>query len=304
MKMDLNLFTVFETIYREGNISKAASALNLSQPAVSHALAKLRVHFDDKLFIRKGNHMRPTALAKGVIADVRESLRQLQLSLVQSRQFHPETSRKICTVSMHSALEATYLPLFMERLVHQAPHINLTSNRVRRSELETKLASGDIDIAIDILLPVDDAVKHKRVKQDKLVVVGRKDHPLLQQAISLDDYLAQSHVLVSARTSGPSIEDFELGRLGLQRKIGLRCQHLFSACRVISTNDMLLTLPENAALMYSELLNLSIAPIPVELPSIDVHVYWHVNVDKEPANIWIREQMIEAAKSYYSNLAH
>ena len=188
--------------------------------------------------------------------------------------------------------------------MNQAPHINLTSNRVRRSELETKLASGDIDIAVDILLPVDDAVKHKRVKQDKLVVVGRKDHPLLQQAISLDDYLAQSHVLVSARTSGPSIEDFELGRLGLQRKIGLRCQHLFSACRVISTNDMLLTLPENAARMYSELLNLSIAPIPVELPSIDVHVYWHVNVDKDPANMWIREQMIEAAKSYYSNLPH
>ncbi len=295
MKIDLNLFTVFEAIYREGNISRAASALNLSQPAVSHALAKLRVVFDDKLFIRKGNQMKPTALAKSVIADVRESLRQLQLSLVQSRQFQPESSRKICTISMHSALEASYLPLLMERLLVRAPLINLSSNRVRRSELENKLASGDIDLAIDILLPVNDSIMHQQIKQDKLVVVGRKNHPLFLKKMSLDDYLEQTHVLVSARTSGPSIEDFELGRLGLQRKIGLRCQHLFSASRVIANSDMLLTLPDNAALMYSEILGLSIAPIPVDLPSVDVHLYWHVNVDKDPANVWLRKQMLLAA---------
>jgi DNA-binding transcriptional LysR family regulator len=296
MKIDLNLFTVFEAIYREGNISRAASALNLSQPAISHSLAKLRVHFDDPLFVRKGNQMRPTALAKNVIADVRESLRQLQLSLVQSRQFEPQSSRKFCTVSMHSALEATYLPLFMEQISAQAPFINLTSNRVRRSELENKLASGDIDLAIDILLPVNDSILHRQVKQDKLVVVARKDHPLFLKPLTLEEYLEQTHVLVSARTSGPSIEDFELGRLGLQRKIGLRCQHLFSASRVIANSNMLLTLPENTAQMYSELLELSIMPIPVDLPSIDVHLYWHVNVDKDPANIWLREQLLEAAE--------
>ena len=87
MKIDLNLFVVFEAIYCEGNISKAASALNLSQPAVSHSLAKLRDHFDDKLFIRQGNQMRPTALAKNVIGDVREALHQLQTSLYQSQNF-------------------------------------------------------------------------------------------------------------------------------------------------------------------------------------------------------------------------
>lgn len=115
--------------------------------------------------------------------------------------------------------------------------------------------------------------------------------------MTLDEYLDQTHVLVSARTSGPSIEDFELGRLGLQRKIGLRCQHLFSASRVIANSNMLLTLPENTARMYSEMLGLSVTPIPVELPSVDVHLYWHVNVDKDPANIWLREQMLAAADS-------
>ena len=105
MKIDLNLFIVFEAIYCEGNISKAASALNLSQPAVSHSLAKLRAHFDDKLFIRQGNQMKPTALAKNVIGDVREALHQLQGSLYQSQKFEPATSRKYCTISMHTLLE-------------------------------------------------------------------------------------------------------------------------------------------------------------------------------------------------------
>lgn len=173
----------------------------------------------------------------------------------------------------------------------------MISNRVRRSELENKLSSGEIDFALDILLPVNDNVMHKQIKSDRLVAVARKDHPALTQAFDLDNYLSQSHVLVSSRTSGPSIEDFELGRLGLQRKIGLRCQHLFSACRIIATSNMMLTLPENAAKIYSELLDLTIIDIPVELPSIDVHLYWHLNVDKDPANIWLREQMIKAVLS-------
>lgn len=292
MKIDLNLFVVFEAIYCEGNISKAASALNLSQPAVSHSLAKLRDHFDDKLFIRQGNQMRPTALAKNVIGDVREALHQLQTSLYQSQNFEPSTSRKVCTLSMHSSLEASYLPHFATQLMTESPHMNFTSKRVRRSELENKLASGDIDVAIDILLPVSNNVKHQQLTKDKLVIVARKNHPIFTGKLDLQRYLSQTHVVASARTSGPSIEDFELGRLGVQRKVGLRCQHLMSACRVIINNDMLLTLPENSAKMYRALLPIGIAPMPIDLPPLDVHLYWHSNVDKDPANTWLRNKIL------------
>ena len=293
MKIDLNLFVVFEAIYCEGNITKAASALNLSQPAVSHSLSKLRNHFDDALFIRQGNEMRPTAIANNVVADIRESIHQLQGCLAQSRQFEPLTSRKHFTVSLHGALEASYLPPLMQQLSQEAPSINLQSNRrVKRSELENKLASGDIDLAIDTLVPVNDNVVHTLLEQHKLVVLARRNHPNLKSTLDLDMYLEQEHVLVSSRSTGPSIEDFELSRLGLQRKIGLRCQHTFSACRVITDNNMLLTLTEKSAKMYSQLLDLVIYPLPVELPVLDVHLYWHILVDMEPANKWLREKII------------
>jgi len=294
MKVDLNLFVVFEAIYCEGNITKAASALNLSQPAVSHSLSKLRNHFDDPLFVRQGNAMRPSAVANNVIADVREALRQLQVCLAQSKQFEPLSSRKNFIISLHGALEAFYLPPLMQRINKEAPLVNIqSSRRVNRSELENKLASGDIDLAIDTLLPVSDNILHTQLEQNKLVVLARKDHPGIKSKLNLEIYLAQDHVLVSSRSTGPSIEDFELARLGLQRKIALRCQHTFSACSVVIGNNMLLTVTETTAKMYAQLLDLVIYPLPVDLPDIDVHLYWHTNLDFEPANKWLRNKIIQ-----------
>ncbi|WDD97074.1 LysR family transcriptional regulator [Thalassomonas actiniarum] len=295
--MDLNLFTVFDAIYAQGNITKAAKALNLSQPAVSHALAKLRAHFDDPLFIRQGNQMRPTAVAKNVIIEIRQALHQLQVSLLQSRQFDPQTSQKHCNLALHASLEALYLPSLMSGLSRQAPKINLTSTRVMRREMEHQLASGDIDLAIDVLLPVGDNIRHRQIQYDQLMVVASEHHSALAQDKGLDlaTYLKHSHVLVSSRASGPGIEDFELGRLGLQRRVGLRCQQLFSACQVVASSEMLLTLPETAAMIFSRMLGVKVYPLPVELPGIDVHLYWHINVDKDPANLWLREQLFIAA---------
>lgn len=298
MKVDLNLFVVFEAIYCEGNITKAASALNLSQPAVSHSLSKLRNYFNDQLFVRQGNEMKPTAVANNVVADVREALHQLQVCLAQSQQFEPLTSRKQFTLSLHGSLEASYLPLLMQRVNREAPSIIVQSNRrVRRSELENKLASGDIDLAIDTLLPVNDNILHTQLEQNQLVVLASNNHSQIKTELDLATYLNQSHVLVSSRTTGPSIEDFELARLGIQRKVGLRCQHALSACRVVSNSDILFTLPNSIAKMYSQLLGLVIYPLPVDLPNVDVHLYWHTNVDFDPANKWLRNKMILTASN-------
>jgi DNA-binding transcriptional LysR family regulator len=297
MKIDLNLFTIFDTIYRAGSITQAAKILNLSQPAVSHSLAKLRVHFDDVLFIRQGNQMCPTLVAKNVIDDVREALQQLQLSLLQAKQFEPFSSKKQINIALHSSLEASYLPFLMTRLSKESPKTKLTSSRVSRNDIENKLASGDIDLAVDVLLPLSESIYHTQIEQDKLVVVANKHHVGLESKLELAYYLAQNHVLVSSRAQGPGIEDFELGRLGLQRRVGLRCQHLFSACQVVANSQMLLTLPASAATMFTQVLNLTVYTLPVELPVIDVHLYWHTNVDKDPANKWLRNKILMAASS-------
>jgi len=177
--MDLNLFRVFDVIYSERNLTRAAEVLNLTQPAVSHALSRLRDQFEDPLFIRQGNKMQPTAVSKNVIAEVREALHQLQISLQQSRHFNPKQSRKQFSISLPDLLETSYLPLIASILEKQAPTIRLTSVKLFRRDMETKLAAGELDFAIDILLPVSKAVKHRPIRQDNLVMIMRQEHPLL-----------------------------------------------------------------------------------------------------------------------------
>ncbi|MBV1909053.1 MAG: LysR family transcriptional regulator [Kangiellaceae bacterium] len=296
MKVDLNLFTVFEAIYCEGNVTKAALVLNLSQPAVSHALSKLREQFDDQLFFRQGNEMKPTVVAKNAITDVREALNQLQVCLQQAKQFDPASSRKTFTLSIHGSVEAMYLSPLVEAISIEAPQVVITSSaRVRRTELENKLASGDIDVALDGLIPVGDYIKHTQIDENEMVVITRKNHPHAKGTLNLEQYLNLEHVLVSSRSTGPGIEDFQLGRLGLQRKISLRCQHTLAACRVILDNDLALTVPRNVARMYGQMFNLCTYPFPIDLPNIGIHLYWHSNIDKDPANRWLREKIISAA---------
>jgi len=111
----------------------------------------------------------------------------------------------------------------------------------------------------------------------------------------MNRYLEARHVLVSSRTEGPGIEDFELSRFGVQRQIRLRCQHYYAACRVVENSDLLLTMPENYARIIAERSDIQIFAAPAALPDIDVHLYWHKAYDREPALTWFREQLRQIA---------
>ncbi|MBO6850947.1 MAG: LysR family transcriptional regulator, partial [Marinobacter sp.] len=113
--------------------------------------------------------------------------------------------------------------------------------------------------------------------------------------MTMERYIAARHVLVSSRTEGPGIEDFELSRLGVQRHIRLRCQHYYAACRVVESTDLLLTMPETYARIIAERANIRIMTPPADLPDLDVHLYWHKAYEREPALIWFRDQLSQIA---------
>lgn len=293
-RLDLNLLHVFDTIYREGSLTRAARALHLTQPAVSHSLSRLRDHFDDPLFTRQGNQMVPTPLARRFLESMRPGLNQIQGAVNQFHAFDPASQRKTYSLGLRDILESTFLPQLMKRLVPY-PELEIVSQRIPRREMETQLAAGKLDFAVDVLLPVSNQTSHQLLRRDRLVLVARSDHPLARGKLTMEEYLKAKHVLVSSRTEGPGIEDFELSRLGVQRDIRLRCQHYFAACRVVEDTDLLLTMPETYARIISERASLTLMDPPAELPSIDVHLYWHKAYEKEPALIWFREQLREIA---------
>ena len=293
-RLDLNLLHVFDTIYREGSLTRAAKALHLTQPAVSHSLSRLREHFDDPLFSRQGNQMVPTPIARRFLESMRPGLTQIQSAVNQFHAFDPASQRKTYSLALRDILESTFLPQLMQRL-EPYPELEISSQRIPRRDMETQLAAGKLDFAVDVLLPVSSQTAHERVRRDRLVVIAREDHPLTDSPLTMDKYLEAKHVLVSSRTEGPGIEDFELSRFGVQRQIRLRCQHYYAACRVAESSDLLLTMPETYARIIAERANIEIMTPPVDLPGIDVHLYWHKAYEKEPALIWFREQLNSVA---------
>jgi len=293
-RVDLNLFTVFEAIYTEGSVTRASQQLHLTQPAISHALNRLRQMFDDPLFVRQGQTMVSTPLARSIIEPVRQALRGLELTLTDNGNFDPAQAVKLFNLALRDVLESTVLPPLLERLTRQAPEINLAAIQVERRELVSELAAGTLDLAIDMLLPLPNEIRRQQISRDTTVVLARRDHPLVREKLDLEMYLQAEHILASSRRKGMGLEDFELSRLGLQRRIRLRCQHYFAACRVVSQTDLLLTMPEGYARIANQQFGNQILPLPVSMPSWDVYLYWHQNVEHDPANRWLREQVIQA----------
>jgi DNA-binding transcriptional LysR family regulator len=295
-KVDLNLFVVFDTIYAEGGITRASQRLNLSQPAISHALGRLRKMFDDPLFTRRGHVMTPTPLARRMIEPVRQSLQQLEVTLSKVDRFDPAAAAKRFTVGMRDVLESVVLPGLMGHIAGIAPRVDISIVRVERRELERELSAGTLDAAIDIPLPLPEDIKRQRLGEEWLTVVARRRHPKVRAGLDLDTYLAQQHIAVSSRRRGMTAEDFELSRHNLRRRVRLRCQHYVAACHVASATDLILTMPERYARTINAQFGNQLLPFPLEVPVFDTYLYWHASADGDPANAWLRQQLLSALR--------
>lgn len=293
-RVDLNLLVVLDAIFTEGGITRAAEKLHLTQPAISHALGRLRDLFGDPLFVREGRAMMPTPFARNLIEPVRRSLRSLEITLNELERFDAAVTQKRFTLGVRDVLEAALLPPLMRRISETAPLIDVTAIHADRSSLEAELAAGSVDIAIDMLLPLPDHIRRTRIVHDRMVVMVRQDHPEVGEGLDLATYLKQDHIMVSSRRSGPGLEDVELSRHGLKRRVRLRCQHYFAACHVVGQTDFVLTMPEGYARVANAHFHHLILPFPLEAPVLDAYLYWHANVENEPANRWLREQVVAA----------
>ncbi len=290
-KVDLNLFIVFDAIYTEANLTRAGQIVGITQPAVSNALARLRETFNDPLFVRTAQGMVPTPMAQNIIGPVRNALSLLRVSVQESRIFNPQQAAKTYRISMTDLTEAVILPLLFQRLRRLAPTVVIESFLSKRRETTKELAAGRLDFAVDAPLNTDPQVRHVKLMEDRYVCAMRKGHPLAgKDKLSLDDYLGLTHIHISSRRNGLGHVDLALGKMGLQRKIALRSQHYLMASQVLQQTDMVMTVPERFARRHE----LHWFNLPVnDVPSVETHLYWHESTDQDPANRWMREQMIE-----------
>ncbi|HEU4410853.1 MAG TPA: LysR family transcriptional regulator [Polyangiaceae bacterium] len=288
--LDLNLLLTFEVVHAERNLTRAAGRLFVSQSAVSHALARLREQLGDPLFVRRGRGVAPTPAAERLAPAVREALALLRGALA-AREFDPARDLGRVVVAMHDEFEPSLVPPLAARLRRRAPAVVIESVRLDRPALERDLASGRLDLAVDVGQATGPELRHAALTSEGFCVVSRR-----RRALDAAAYLAARHVTVSSRRRGPSFEDLLLGRLGHQRAIAVRCQRYEAACRIVAASDLLLTAPPLRAHAHARRLGLVLLPMPLRLPPGEMHVYWHRQADADPRSRWLRAELLAAAR--------
>jgi len=290
-RIDLNLFTVFDAIYREGGITAASKRLHLSQPAVSHALGRLRELLGDPLFERQGNAMVPTPRARALANTISSSLGNLEQLLQGSLQFDPARDARQFRIALRDSMELLLLPQLVQ-LQAELPGIDIAAVRIERRDLEEDLQSGELDLAIDIALPLSAEVQRQRLHGSALVVLAQRGHAQIEGALSLEQYLAAEHVQVTGRRRGGGFEDAALLKLGKRRRVRVRCQQHSTANELVSRSELLLTVPERHATLINQHTQNQLLPFPAPVQSFESFLYWHANVDQDPGNRWLRERVL------------
>ncbi len=292
-QLDLNLLKVFEALYAEQNMTRAAQSLFITPSAVSHAIKRLRGTLDDLLFERKGQLMLPTPKCERMAPRLIETLHQLQHILQQCGEFDPQETTQSFSIAVPTSLESLFVPKIYFKIAPLIPKATVSFINLKRDHISRQLAFGEVDVAIDVSRPVKAPVLHRKLSGDPLVVLASNAfHP---QKLTQQAYLDGDHVTVSNRPVGRVLEDFGLLEKGLNRNIKMRCQNYQTASDIVASTNLLLTLPSVYA---ARLINpeTHILPVPFEIPTIETHLYWHETNGRDEAMMWLREQIMDALK--------
>ncbi len=291
--IDLNLFVVFDAIYTEGNLTRAGDIIGITQPAVSNSLSRLRNMFDDPLFVRTADGMVPTPVAQNIIGSVRQALGLMRASVQESESFDPRSSDKRFRVSMTDLTQSILLPYIFKRLQKDAPSVAIDCYHVRRRDMNIELASGNLDLALDIPLTPDPRIKQAPLFSHPQVCLVRNDHPEIGDELDLDAYLNLNHIQISSRRGGLGHVDLALGKMGKRRQIALRTQHYLAVSELVSRADLSLTVPQIFADYLVSQLPVRYLQLPFSVPKLETHLYWHESTDQDQANRWLREVILE-----------
>ena len=286
--IDLNLLVVFDALITEQNVTRAGERLGLSQPATSNALSRLRRLMGDELFIRSATGLRPTPRALELAQQLRPALQVMQGALLEKPTFQPATSDRIFAIGMSDYVEFTVLPKLMSRIQAIAPHVSLQIRSGDREKLFSLLDNGAIDLACGVFPENIAWHKEQRIFQENYVCVCRRDHPVIGNSLSLEEYLSVSHLLVSIKEDRVGRVDLLLAERNLKRHIALSLPHFLTAPFILAQTDLVATLAERIAISYAENQQLKILPIPMELGGFSVSMRWHQSTENSPACQWLR----------------
>lgn len=302
--LDLNLLRVFDAVMAESNLTRAAAALAMTQPAVSHALKRLREALGDELFQRTTRGVRPTPRAEALWPQVRVALTSLRQALAPG-EFDPKRDAVQLRLAMADATAALLMPPLVAAFEREQALAGLHVQPLTTRDPRRLLATDAIDLAVgsfpEVLPAVraegaESVLRHHSLYDTRYVCVMRRGHTLAaKRALTLDAYCEAAHLQVSFSGRALGYVDQALAALGRQRRVVLTVNQFFTAGRVVSRSHLLTVLPESfiEATGYRD--ELAVVELPLALPPVHVGMLWHLRHDANPAHRWLRDLMASAA---------
>jgi DNA-binding transcriptional LysR family regulator len=295
--VDLNLLKAFDALVNERAVTRAAVRIGLSQPAMSHALTRLRGLFGDELFVRTPTGMEPTARAREIAPLVTAAIGYIDAALNPGTVFDPADSERIFTAGMAEYAEVPLVERLAEPFGKLAPKATLRLVPVTGAEAPERLDREIIDVAVahlgSRLGALPQRFESALLFRDPFVVVARRGHPCLASPLSVEAYAALGHVLVSPRGDTTGAVDRPLAAMGLSRRIQLLVATYLALPAVLEATDLIATVPERTARRIAAA-GFAIAALPIDL-AVTVSIAWHRRNGRAPAQIWFRSLLTEAA---------
>jgi len=290
--VDLNLLPVFEAVYEERSLSRAAVRLAMTQSAVSHAVTRLRTVFRDELFVRHSRGVVPTPTADVIYAKVRGALGSVREAVTEMRSFDARTSTRKFFLAIPHPLGPMIVLRLHERLASMAPNIAVAaSTRSRPIDLDRALREGRIDAAIDWLEPQGDHFKATVLFEDALIAVARERHPALQRPASMKVLREGEFVALRPRVEGdhPVAGLREWQRLNL--RVVLEVSEILEVFMVTSQSNLFGLIPRSMEYLARRALGLRSLGVSPQTATVPIKLIWHANRDADPAHAFLRSEL-------------
>ncbi|CAM3336633.1 PCP degradation transcriptional activation protein [Klebsiella spallanzanii] len=295
-RLDLNLLPVFDAIYRYRSVRLAAEELAMSTSALSHALSRLRTALNDPLFYREGHRMCPSVYATQLAPSIASALKFLNQELAPQPRFVASASTDCLQIAITDFTALCVFPTLMQNLQHQAPGLRFELRYLAHSPALTELLAGEVDLALGF--SAMDEAEHPELDEiswlkDDYVVISN----INRTRLTLADYLAARHLVVTPWNERQGVLDVQLEKMGFSRHITIKTPSMLSAPFIIAESELLMAIPRSAAAKMAGSVKLKVFELPFAVPPFEVKIYSHKRSGQRGASQWLKETLREWAAS-------
>lgn len=290
--IDLNLLVAFEALLEQRSVTKAAEQLQIGQPAMSAALSRLRILFEDELFVRLGRQMQPTLKAEAIAPGILSALQQIRQAVTASQTFDPFVSDRTFTIGSSDYTSFVLMPSLLKFCLQNAPHINLRMIEFDKNKIGDLLEQGEIDVALGVFPDPPRQTQWEPIFEERFVGIARQGHPAIHHGtMSLEAFAQFPHALTTLRRDATGAIDKALKEQNLARRVAFTTPHMMVLPFAIASSDLVAALPQRIAHRLANVCDLTLFELPIHTKPWMVSMLWSTLSDQDEANRWLRDSI-------------